>query len=224
MPKISSTTAGRRTRLIAAVSLTLLSAGLIAGCGTKDNLSTGSLPDDYRTRHPIVIGQADHAIDIPIASGDVRLPQGTRDVIRGFASRYANTASGPVYVLLPSGSPNAHSASRMRGEIAAVLRSSGIPAGRLAFQSYEADPQAVSAPVRLVYSAVTAQAGPCGEWPSDLVNNTMQNRNYENFGCASQANLAAQIANPLDLVGPRAMSPIDAAQRSQIIKDYRGID
>ena len=53
--------------------------------------------------------------------------------------------------------------------------------------------------------------------------NTVQNRNYENFGCASQANLAAMVAEPMDLIGPRQMSPIDAVRRGQVIKDYRGI-
>ena len=51
-----------------------------------------------------------------------------------------------------------------------------------------------------------------------------QNKNYENFGCASQQNLAAQIANPSDLVGPRGMSPIDAANRATVIQTYRDGD
>ncbi|MDE1996302.1 MAG: pilus assembly protein CpaD, partial [Rhizobiaceae bacterium] len=41
------------------------------------------------------------------------------------------------------------------------------------------------------------------------------------FGCASQNNLAAQVANPTDLIAPRAMSPIDADQRSKVIDNYR---
>ena len=71
--------------------------------------------------------------------------------------------------------------------------------------------------------AITAKAGPCGEWPEDLVANTMENRNYHNFGCATQANLAAQVANPMDLVQPRGMTPIDAEQRYLVIQDYREV-
>ena len=36
---------------------------------------------------------------------------------------------------------------------------------------------------------------------------TARNLPYANFGCAQQRNLAAQIANPADLLGPRTMAP-----------------
>ena len=87
--------------------------------------------------------------------------------------------------------------------------------------AYDAAAYGPNAPIRLAFFAITAKAGPCGEWPEDLVENTVENRNYHNFGCATQANLAAQIANPMDLVQPRGMSAIDAEQRNVVIQDYR---
>ena len=51
--------------------------------------------------------------------------------------------------------------------------------------------------------------------------NTFENKNYYNFGCATQNNLAAQIADPNDLLGPRRMTPADATQRGQALKRYR---
>jgi pilus assembly protein CpaD len=203
---------------------TLLVAGTsLAGCANRDGMSTGALPDDYRTRHPIVIAEAEHAIDVPIASSDRHLTKGARDVIRGFAQSYTNSATGTVQILLPSGSANAQAASALRKEIRGVLVGSGIPAVRLVEVRYQADPYGDAAPVRLSYTAITARTAPCGNWPKDLIANTIENKNYENFGCASQANLAAQVANPMDLIGPRAMSPIDAVQRGQVISDYRGL-
>ena len=213
----------RFLRLLAIGTL-LVTGTTLAGCANRDGISTGALPDDYRTRHPIVIAEAERAIDIPIASGDRQLTKGTRDVIRGFASGYRESSTGNVQILLPSGSANAHAASVLRREIRGVLVGSGIPATRIVEASYQASANGDAAPVRLSYSAITAKTAPCGNWPKDLVANTVQNKNYENFGCASQANLAAQIANPLDLLGPREMSPIDAVQRGQVISDYRGID
>jgi len=35
------------------------------------------------------------------------------------------------------------------------------------------------------------------------------------------ANLAAQIANPRDIIAPRAMTPSDVARRSVVFDDYR---
>ena len=48
-----------------------------------------------------------------------------------------------------------------------------------------------------------------------------ENRNYQNFGCATQSNLAAIVANPSDLLGPRGESEIDATRRDQVITDWR---
>jgi pilus assembly protein CpaD len=212
----------RLVRMLA-IGAVLVTGTTLAGCA-RDPATTGALPDDYRTRHPIVIAEAERSIDVPVASGDRRLTKGARDYIRGFASNYKNDASGAVQIMLPQGSANAHAASIVRKEVRGVLVGAGIPATRLIEVSYQADPNGDAAPIRLTYSAITAKTAPCGNWPSDLAMNTFENKNYENFGCASQANLAAQVASPLDLLGPREMSPIDAVQRGQVISDYRGIE
>ena len=60
-----------------------------------------------------------------------------------------------------------------------------------------------------------------GRWPEDMLANTTDNKHYANFGCASQNNLAAQIANPGDLIAPRGMTSIDAERRSVVIEAYR---
>ena len=54
-----------------------------------------------------------------------------------------------------------------------------------------------------------AEAPECGHWPTNLADDP-RNLPYPNFGCAQQHNLAAQIANPADLLGPRTM---DAGRR-----------
>jgi pilus assembly protein CpaD len=210
-----------RSLRLATLGVLLVTGAGLAGCA-RDNTTTGALPDDYRTRHPIVIGEAEHLIDVPVASGDRHLTVSAREVIRGFAQSYKGASTGVVQIMLPSGSANAVAADAVRRDIRGALVSGGVPANRLVEMRYEAGAQGDAAPVRLRYTAITAQAGPCGEWPSDLAVNTIQNKNYENFGCATQANLAAQIANPTDLLGPREMSPADAVQRGEVIKDYRG--
>jgi pilus assembly protein CpaD len=44
---------------------------------------------------------------------------------------------------------------------------------------------------------------------------------YPNFGCAQQHNLAAQIVNPADLLGPRTAAPADAERRTVVMEKYR---
>ena len=47
------------------------------------------------------------------------------------------------------------------------------------------------------------------------------NRQYYNLGCASQRNLAAQVAEPADLVQPRSEAPVLASRRNTVTEHYR---
>jgi len=207
------------------IAAMITAAALLSSCGTTrpDHTTTGSIPDDYRRSHPITLAEAEHNLDVPLAAGERGLTPSTRDLIKGFAQDYASLSKGTIRIALPLNAANSPTALRLRGEIRKVLTDNEVPASRIVFTSYDAPAGNVSAPIRLGFIAVTAMTNECGQWPSDLVTgpSVIENRNYENFGCASQQNLAAQIANPNDLVGPRGMSPIDAQNRAAIIDEYR---
>ncbi len=51
--------------------------------------------------------------------------------------------------------------------------------------------------------AMRGKGHECGNWPQDLTE-TAQNTAYVNHGCAVQANIAAEIADPSTLYRPRA--------------------
>ena len=86
--------------------------------------------------------------------------------------------------------------------------------------SYQAPSVDISAPVRVAYTAMRAQTNKCGRWPEDILDNA-ENKHYANFGCSYQNNLAAQIADPADLLGPRKLSEVDAEKRGVVIDEYR---
>ncbi len=209
-----------RGRIVAAAALAL-SAMLLSACGNSQ-LTTGSIPDDYRTRHPIMLAEGQSSIDIPVASGDVRLTIGMKDTVRGFGQNFLSSAAGTMQIQVPYGSYNAGAAQNLAGEIRRALVSQGVKPQRILMTSYGASPNGDAAPIRLSFVSTKAMTSACGEWPSDLSDDTFANKNWYNFGCASQNNLAAQIANPTDLIAPRGMTPIDAAQRAKVISDYRG--
>ena len=74
-------------------SLLMGSAAVLSGCGSmKDQMSTSAVPDDYRTRHPIMLSEVEHTLDVPIASGDRRLTVSVQDSIAGFAAGRRNLA------------------------------------------------------------------------------------------------------------------------------------
>jgi pilus assembly protein CpaD len=196
-------------------------AAVLASCAGKDSINTGSLPDDYRTRHPIVVGEAEKAIDIPIAAGDTGLTRGQSEVIAGFVAEYRRSSSGIIQIVTPRGSANEGAAASAASSMRRLMVKMGVPPQNILQSGFPAEFDE-SAPVRLSYVAIAAKAGPCGEWPADMTLNTFSNKNYYNFGCATQSNLAAQMANPNDVLGPRRMTPADSTQRGEVIERYRG--
>lgn len=199
-----------------------LAAMLLQACanGNRDDLKTGAIPDDYRTRHPIVLAEVEQSIDIPVASGDRSLSIGAQDVINGFFAEYRRTSSGVLRIQYPSGASNSAAAQTLRRSFRQLALQNGVPGGRIQETSYQADPNGGLAPIRLSYNSMKATTDQCGQWPSDILHDTT-NRNWDNYGCATQSNLAAQIANPTDLVSPREMTPIDAKRRTTVIGNYR---
>ena len=200
----------------------LFAAAALAGCGSigRDPIQVGSVPSDYRTRHPIVLSEKEQTLDVPIASGAHELGIPVESNIRAFATDFAAAGSSAIIVMMPAGSPNEHAVDRVRGQIVQALVDGGAPRGRIILQHYDASAHGSAAAVRLAYSGVVANTAPCGNWPADLTD-TVENRNYADFGCSSQQNLAAIIANPGDLMGPRQQSPIDATQRGAVIEGYQ---
>ncbi|MGH6860398.1 MAG: CpaD family pilus assembly protein [Phyllobacterium sp.] len=201
--------------------LLLVALGLLAGCARRE-MTVNGIPDDYRTNHPIVIGEKEQVADIPVGHADRQLSITQRSIIQNAVGNYRANGSGVIHILIPAGSPNARAAANLRKDIAATLRRGGVKPFNISSETYDAA-AGESAPIRLSYSAMTASTNQCGQWPKDLLD-TADNRHYANFGCASQNNLAAQIANPADLLGPRATTSIDAERRGVVIDDYRNLE
>lgn len=209
-------------RLAASVAMISVAAVLTSCAARPDRTTTSSVPDDYRTRHPITLAEVQHSLDVPIGTGERTLTTPLRDLVRGFAQDYLALSKSTVTIAVPSTSANAGAAHNVKGEIRKVLIDAGVKSNRIVLTSYDPAEISASAPIRLGFVAVTAITSDCGQWPSDLFGPTIRdNTNWENFGCATQQNLAAQIANPADLVGPRGMTPIDAQRRAEVISIYR---
>ena len=216
-PVHSGSSASMLTMAILASSMLFL-----PGCGVFQNrhhIEVGSIPDDYRTNHPINIAEQEQHLDVPVGSSDKGITLAQRSVLEGFVAGYTASGSGPVQVALPSSGTNAEAARRVAPAISAALRKSGVPAGMVVVTSYAAPSDAAS-PVRVSYRMVTASTEQCGKWTDDLTK-TAENKHYQDYGCSYQNNFAAQLANPADLIGPRGMSEIDAAQRQLVISDYQ---
>ena len=213
----------RRARL--ASPALLLAGGLIAalaGCTTssEQQIVTGGIPDDYRHNHPIAVEELLQTMDVPAGQDTGHLSTPVRGTVAGFGKAFAASGASLIAVVAPSGSPNQVAAATVAVEVEDVLRQSGVNPRAIEYRVYRAGPEERNAPVRIAYNNISAHTAPCGPW-QDQVTDTGQNRHYAAFGCATQQNLAAMVASPLDLIYPRGMTPADAQRRAFVLDHYR---
>jgi pilus assembly protein CpaD len=197
-----------------------IAVGLLSGCAHRDSITVGSIPDDYRTNHPIMIAEQNEVLDLPVAAGDRGMTQSQRTALAGFLDTYDHSALPVVTITVPNGSSNDAAAADAAHDFRHFIRSSGVPDSRIMMASYQAPSIDVSAPVRVSYVGMRAQTNKCGRWPDDMLKDA-DNKHYADFGCSYQNNLAAQVANPADLLGPRKRTEVDAEERSNVIDKYR---
>lgn len=221
-------TSSDRSILKSGVLLLALST-LLGGCfhtrESKDEI-TAAIPSDYRQRHPIVIQEADRTVEVFVGSERGGLTGTQRTDIVSLGQTWLREGTGAIVIEQPVGTPNARAARDSLREIHSVLTAVGVPPRGIKVRDYKPASDAQFATIRVNYPRITADAGPCGIWPEDIgpsVKNKsyFENRQYHNFGCATQRNMAAMVANPSDLVQPRAESPADAGRRAIAFDKYR---
>ncbi|HSG94004.1 MAG TPA: CpaD family pilus assembly protein, partial [Afifellaceae bacterium] len=133
---------------------------------------------------------------------------------------YRASGTGFMNIQVPAGSANEVAALTAARAAKHVVQRSGVAAGHIRVTPYQVDNKAWVAPVRLSFLKVKAVAPDCGIWPEDLAKPDTD-KQFFNFGCAQQHNLAATVQNPSDLISPREMTPADGEQRSRVIDFYR---
>src|SRR5262245_22259719 len=198
----------------------------LGGCWTSPEVVTASVPNDYRQRHPIAVQEGNHSIVVFVGAGRGGLSAPQRADVIGFGQSWVREGTGGVVVDVPVNTPNARAAVSAAREIRHTLSSAGVPSSAIHINRYSPDDPERFATVRLSYPKIKAVAGPCGLWPADLgpsIDNPAyhENKQYYNFGCATQRNLAAMVANPADLEQPRPESPAYTMRRTTAFDKYR---
>ena len=201
--------------------LICIGAGLLAACQPRESIIVGSIPDDYRTSHPIVLAESPSVLDLPVAVEARGLTTGQKATVGGFLNGYDRAAAPMLAILVPGGALNEAAARRIATDIVKLARSLGVPRSKIAVSTYEARAELGQPALRLIFTTIRAQTDRCGRWPEDLLQGGAENKHYADFGCSYQNNLAAQIANPTDLLGPRRSSPTDATRQGLVIQDWQ---
>jgi pilus assembly protein CpaD len=203
-----------------------LSVTLGACQETTHELVMASTPDDYRFRHPIAIQESNQSVVIFVGHARGGLSASQQADVIGLAQNWTREATGSIVADVPVDTANAAAAADSLRAIRSLLAASGVPSRAVTVHRYHPDDPRLLPVIRLNYTRISAVAGPCGVWPEDLgpsINNPdySENRQYHNFGCANQRNLAAMIDNPADLVQPRSETPAYTARRTEAFEKYR---
>ncbi len=194
---------------------------VLAACQAPQSQSQMLASHDYRLQHPIVVTEEPETLDLPIGRNTRRLVGPIEDTITAFAQESQRKGNGRVEILVPSGGANDSAVHAVTPDIRRALQHGGLKRSHISTRTYPVQDASADAPIRLSYPRMQATAGECGNWPRNIGGGIGQNTLYENFGCATQSNLAAMVDNPSDLVTPRASTPADQARRAVVFKNYR---
>jgi pilus assembly protein CpaD len=202
-------------------------AAVMAGCQTPSMQEqvTGSIPNDYRLRHPIAVREKAQSLTVFVGDGRGTLTPAQRAEVGALAARWRQEATGGVVIEMPLGAANERATAGASREIRAILSAAGVPPHSIEIRPYHAQDPVRLGTIHVTFPRMAAETGPCGLWPEDIgpTYNPVywSNRPHWNHGCASQRNLAAQVANPADLVQPRAETPQLASRRTTVTEKYR---
>lgn len=215
---------GVKPATVKLLAVSVVALGL-TGCRSLEDpgqITNWTLVDPSQ-RHPIMVKQSPSKIHLSVHQGADGLTPHQRARLSNFLAQYRATGMGnsKLVVAAPSGSPNEVAAMHAVADIRDLISESGFSDDIVSVEAFhdESDPQP---PIRVSYLRYVAKGPECGDWSSNLADNP-RNLHYPNFGCAQQANLAAMVANPADLLEPRTSAGRDSTRRDVVFgKYYKG--
>ena len=104
-----------------------LSIALSACQHSTDVVTTASVPDDYRQRHPIAVQEADRSIVVFVGRGRGGLAASQRADVMYLGQTWMREGTGIISIDVPVNTPNARAAEDSLREIQATLSAAGVP-------------------------------------------------------------------------------------------------
>lgn len=203
-----------KTRLpVIAIGLSVL--GACAGVPEPDTANPLASAVD---RHMPTAEAAIQRLEIQVEPGEAALDAGERARLNAFADDYLRYGHGALVLETPSGGPNAEAASVVAADTRRALMDAGVSYAAIAGSTRA---EAGSAPILVSFDRFEARAPECAPlWEQDLAHQS-NNQAWGSFGCATNANLAALVEDPADLLRPRDETARDSARRDAVMDAYR---
>lgn len=209
----------RRQRLALRLSATV--AGLCLVGTALSGCNSPWISDDYHPRltdparrHPIVMVAETATLELTGSTidkgGEARAFLETTKFVRN----YRHEGRGPLHIAVPRGAGG--NVSRRVQNVRLVAYRNGISPDRIRTVVKSGSHGIVT----LSYDRIAAVGPSCGDWSEDVTRNK-GNFPYPNFGCATQRNLAAMAANPMDLMYPAVETPRGSETRAADQKNFQ---
>ena len=188
---------------------------LVAACGSVFNGPQHALT--VAEEHPISVDSQVVTLTIDVDPTTSDLSDVDRARLRAMADAYLRNGHGPLTVTAPSGTGDDFDGQELAADVRQTLSDAGVPWSAISGATYRTgagDQLIVS------YTHYVATASECGVW-SGIRARDYRNLRSPNYGCATQNNIAASLADPHDLIAPAAISPRDATASTRAFDQYR---
>lgn len=184
-----------------------LCAVLLAGsCSTQFTKDPDNF-DDPAVNHPITVEPSYQSLKLPYSAAGLDVAD--KEKLDSFVTEYRMHGNGKISIAVPGGAGMQQAVTALADRINEL----GINRDRILVATTS------SAQIEVNYISYQARTAACGDWSEDLFY-TADNRTAANFGCSNQHNIAAMVADPRDLLVPRAMDGADAVRRQTVIGNY----
>lgn len=197
----------------------LIGISALAACASVPPPAPGPATPTSADNHRIEVTEGTQRLEIVIAQGETAISPGARAELRAFANNYLRYGHGSLVLSQPV-NVDAETSGALTNDARMVLMESGVSYAAIAGSRHDDAGQSAST-IIISFSRFEARAPECAPlWEQDLAHQS-NNQPWESFGCATQANLAAMIEDPRDLLRPRAEDPRDGARRATVMQAYR---
>jgi pilus assembly protein CpaD len=198
--------------LRACVAVASVAAASIVGASCSTPASNGAAQVyDRDERFPISVQPRMMTLRL-LYNGQSSLDENASGQIARFARDYLSYGSGSIAVASPSGNPATSDL------IVSELLENGVSRNQIMVGA--ANAPGPSDDFRITYIRYVAESPACGDW-SDNLGRSASNTPPANFGCATQRNIAAMVADPRDLLSPDRSGVADAQRRLKVLDNYR---
>lgn len=194
----------------------MMTRAILAGLAALTIVACASRPADIPRASAVA---ETLRVEMPVDPRDNGLTWAQLELIEALAGEYKARGYGPFVISYPQNAGNADAAIGAIAEVRNALYGHGLDWRQIGGDAYEAGGY-YQAPLIFSFTRYRAVAPECENRWHD-VRNARPGGRWGGFGCATEHNLAAMVADPRDLATPRTFDDPDAARRQVVLDRWR---